>query len=497
MLDGGDVFHGGRRPLPWGVEVLVQQSIHARSGLSGIGPLLVLTDLAAVLATGLVVDRGLWPVALGTAALGLALVARSLGLYQSRLVLSVLEDLPALLVTTLTAGLLVLGLGLEPAAPRGDAIARAAVFTVALAGILVAARVVAYAVVRTGRRRGYLMHRVVIVGADGIGDRLARALLADPATGLHPVGFVDDDVDPRRLPAPLLGGLRALPRVMRDLNVNDVVFAWGARTDDQTIALVRHCQERQYQVFVVPRFFEVMGLDRARRVEVVRDVSLVRLRRWAVRPGSMLVKRTLDVAVSALALVLLAPVLLGTAVAVRRELGSPIIFRQTRVGRGGRTFELLKFRSMAASPQQGDTTWNIDTSDRLGPVGRFIRRTGVDELPQLWNILRGDMSLVGPRPERPHFVAQFSENTPGYRHRHRMRTGLTGWAQVNDLRGDTPIDDRARADNYYITNWSLWGDVKIVMRTVRTVARREPRRDDELMDLVVEAGTPPDSARAG
>ena len=129
MLDGGDVFHGGRRRLPWGVEVLVQQSIHARSGLSGIGPLLVLTDLAAVLATGLLVDRGLWPVALGTAALGLALVARSLGLYQSRLVLSVLEDLPALLVTTLTAGLLVLGLGLEPAAPRGDAIARAAVFT--------------------------------------------------------------------------------------------------------------------------------------------------------------------------------------------------------------------------------------------------------------------------------------------------------------------------------------------------------------------------------
>ncbi len=96
------------------------------------------------------------------------------------------------------------------------------------------------------------------------------------------------------------------------------------------------------------------------------------------------------------------------------------------MGRDGRTFELLKFRSMAASHEQGDTTWNIDTSDRLGSVGRFIRRTGIDELPQLWNILRGDMSLVGPRPERPHFVEQFSEDTPGYRHRHRMRTGLTG-----------------------------------------------------------------------
>ncbi len=475
----------------------MQQSIHARSGLSGIGPLLVVSDLACVLGAGLLVDRGLWPVALGTAALALALVARSLGLYQSRLVLSVLEDLPALLLVTLTAGLVVLGLGLDPAAPRSDALARASSFTAVLAVVLVGARTLGYALLRSGRRRGHLMHRVVIVGADGIGTRLAKALLADPATGLRPVGFVDDDVDPRRLPAPLLGDLRSLPRVMRDLNVHDVVFAWGARTDDQTIALVRHCQMMQYQVFVVPRFFEVMGLDRARRVEVVRDVSLVRLRRWAVRPGSMFVKRSLDVAVSAVALVLLAPLLVGTAVAVRRELGSPIIFRQTRVGRDGRTFELLKFRSMAASRVQGDTTWNIDTSDRLGPVGRFIRRTGVDELPQLWNILRGDMSLVGPRPERPHFVAQFSEDTPGYKHRHRMRTGLTGWAQVNNLRGDTPIDDRARADNYYITNWSLWGDVKIVMRTVRTVARREPRKDEELMDLIVEAGTPPDSARAG
>ncbi|WP_068113214.1 sugar transferase [Nocardioides dokdonensis] len=475
----------------------MQQSIHARSGLSGIGPILVVSDLAAVLATGFWIDRGLWPVALGSAALALALVARSLGLYQSRLVLSVLEDLPALLVAITTGGLLVLGLGLEPSAPRGDALVRAGTFTAALAVVLVGARAVGYALLRAGRRRGALMHRVLIVGTDGMGIRLARALQSDPATGLSPVGFVDDDADPRTLPAPLLGDLRSLPRVMRDLNIHDVVFAWGARTDDQTIALVRHCQEQQYQVFVIPRFFEVMGLDRARRVEVVSDVSLVRLRRWAVRPGSMFVKRAIDIAASAAALLVLAPLLAGTALAVRREVGSPIIFRQTRVGRGGRTFELLKFRSMAASREQGDTTWNIDTSDRLGSVGRFIRRTGIDELPQLWNILRGDMSLVGPRPERPHFVEQFSEDTPGYRHRHRMRTGLTGWAQVNDLRGDTAIDDRARADNYYITNWSLWGDVKIVMRTVRTVARREPRKQGELMDLVVEAGTPPDSARAG
>jgi lipopolysaccharide/colanic/teichoic acid biosynthesis glycosyltransferase len=157
---------------------------------------------------------------------------------------------------------------------------------------------------------------------------------------------------------------------------------------------------------------------------------------------------------------------------VRLETGPGVIFRQTRVGLRGETFTLFKFRSLRPSThEESATTWSIDNDARLGPVGRFIRRTSLDELPQLVNVWRGDMSVVGPRPERPHFVQEFSRSQDRYADRHRVPTGMTGWAQVNDLRGDTSIGDRVRFDNYYIENWSLWGDVKIMFRTVRAVLR--------------------------
>jgi lipopolysaccharide/colanic/teichoic acid biosynthesis glycosyltransferase len=152
--------------------------------------------------------------------------------------------------------------------------------------------------------------------------------------------------------------------------------------------------------------------------------------------------------------------------------GPPIFFRQERIGRYGKPFELIKFRSMRpASEHEAQTNWSIAHDRRVSPIGRFLRRTSLDELPQLWNILRGDMTVVGPRPERPYFVERFSAEHPGYAMRHRVPVGLTGLAQVSGLRGDTPISDRARFDNYYIENWSLWLDVKVLLRTVSEVFR--------------------------
>ena len=149
-----------------------------------------------------------------------------------------------------------------------------------------------------------------------------------------------------------------------------------------------------------------------------------------------------------------------------------MIFRQQRVGRDGARLRVPEVAVDAAGRRAPTRrrTWSIATDDRVGPVGRFLRRTSLDELPQLWNILRGDMTLVGPRPERPHFVEQFSEQYDRYAHRHRVQAGLTGLAQVSGLRGDTSIADRARFDNYYIENWSLWLDVKIILRTFSEVA---------------------------
>ncbi|WP_232661009.1 sugar transferase [Pseudonocardia sp. TRM90224] len=182
---------------------------------------------------------------------------------------------------------------------------------------------------------------------------------------------------------------------------------------------------------------------------------------------SRAVKRGIDITGALVGLLLTLPVLLAVAIAVRMEGGPGVIFRQHRVGQGGEIFTLFKFRSLKPVADEGDVTWNIDRDNRLGRVGRFIRATSVDELPQLVNVLIGDMSLVGPRPERPFFVDQFSASIPGYAQRHRVPVGLTGLAVVKGLRGDTSIPDRAKVDNDYANTWSLWLDIQIMLKTVR------------------------------
>ena len=184
------------------------------------------------------------------------------------------------------------------------------------------------------------------------------------------------------------------------------------------------------------------------------------------RPLARRIKRALDIVVSMIALVLIAPVLAIVALAVRFEGGPGVLFRQQRVGQHGRVFTLYKFRSLAPVATEGDTTWSIDGDPRLGPVGRFIRATALDELPQLWNVLVGDMSLVGPRPERPYFVEQFSRAVPDYTVRHLVPVGLTGLAVVEGMRGNTSIPERAAVDKRYVTSWSLVLDLVIIARTV-------------------------------
>ncbi len=465
-----------------------------RRGIS-ITPALVVTDLVAMLAA-ILLGGAPGATAVAVAVLGALAVAGALHLHRSRLVLSVLEDLPALSFVAVTASVLLMAFDVSGTRTAGESLRGAGLTLLALLGALMVSRSLAYAAVRRLRRHGVLAHRVVVVGADRVGRELVSALRADPSLGLRPLGFVDDDVDPRTLSAPLLGPTRRLPAVLRDLSVDDVIFAFGSADDDRTLSLVRWCQLNQRQVFVVPRYFQLLGLDRARSLEVVRDTTLVRLHRFRPQPGQVLVKRAFDVVLSLAALVVLSPVLAVAAGLLRLETGSGVLFRQERVGRAGRTFELLKLRTIPATTAEAAVTWNADHDPRLGRVGRFLRRTGIDELPQLWNILRGDMSLVGPRPERPHFVQQFSETLDGYRHRHRVDTGLTGWAQVNKLRGDTSIEDRVRADNYYIENWSLWTDAKILVRTLGTFRHDPARKRPEVISMLTAAAQPAGSATA-
>ncbi len=236
------------------------------------------------------------------------------------------------------------------------------------------------------------------------------------------------------------------------------------------VTLIRTCDRHKCELFVVPRLFELHQV--AHDMETVWGLPLVRLRRATYRSPAWRVKRIVDLVFSGAALVFLAPVLAGVAAVVRLDGGPGIIFRQERVGVDGRHFQVMKFRTLRpADDAESAMNWNVALDSRLSGVGRFLRKTSLDELPQLVNVLRGDMSLVGPRPERPYFVDQFRTAYSSYEARHRVPSGLTGWAQVHGLRGDTSISDRARFDNYYIENWSLWLDVKIIARTLSAVVR--------------------------
>jgi exopolysaccharide biosynthesis polyprenyl glycosylphosphotransferase len=307
-----------------------------------------------------------------------------------------------------------------------------------------------------------------VVGGGEVSYRLVRTLDTDRAYGLRVLGYVDDaSSHPEGSTGWVhVGAVDDLLRVIERLRIDVVLVSYGTGSVAHVAAQLRQARPRPPATFVVPRLFELGGPVHDR----IGAVPVVRLRSGHLRGVRWRLKRVFDVVGAGLAIVVLAPVLAAVAMAVWLEGGPGIIFRQVRVGQAGQLFEVFKFRSMRpVDPDEADVRWSIADDDRIGPVGRFIRRTSLDELPQLFNILRGEMTIVGPRPERPHFVERFSGEMPHYTYRHRVPVGLTGLAQVSGLRGDTSIDERARYDNYYIENWSLWLDVKVILRTVRQV----------------------------
>jgi exopolysaccharide biosynthesis polyprenyl glycosylphosphotransferase len=433
---------------------------------------LIAVDFAAAGLAWAVVPSVRWQVVVAALGLTVLLFANG-GLYRSRLYLSVLDELPALLGRTILAGALATVVGVWDNQWASRDILW---FTAALAVMCVLARSIAFAVARQARASGRSRHRALILGGGEVGNLLARTLLDRPEIGLDPIGFLDDDpllaLDDWAVPH--LGGNADLVHLVSSRGVDHIIVAFGSAREASLVDVLRTCDRLACEILFVPRFYEVHST--ARDMELVWGIPLVRMRRAPFRSLVWRLKRLMDIAFSVFTIVLLAPVLVMSAVAVRLSIGSPILFRQERVGLDGRPFTLLKFTSLRpASAAESAQNWNIAHDDRLTPVGKILRRTSLDELPQLLNILRGDMSLVGPRPERPYFVDEFRRQFPRYMARHRVPAGLTGTAQVQGLRGDTSIADRARFDNYYIENWSLWEDVKILLRTFSQVLRAAGR----------------------
>jgi exopolysaccharide biosynthesis polyprenyl glycosylphosphotransferase len=254
-----------------------------------------------------------------------------------------------------------------------------------------------------------------------------------------------------------------------------VILAFASEPDHRLLDAVRQCQELGVEVSLVPRMFEAIN-SRA-TLDHVGGLPVVSLKPTNPRGWEFAVKHTIDRVFAFVALIALAPVMIAIAAAVKFDSPGPALFRQRRVGRDGRTFDLLKFRTMRQPsagahhfrPVYGSAPGGIEGEDRRTKLGRWLRSASLDELPQLINVLRGEMSLIGPRPERPEFVELFSAEIDDYQDRHRVKSGITGWAQVNGLRGQTSITDRVEWDNYYIRNWSLRLDLRIIALTLAEV----------------------------
>lgn len=419
--------------------------------LAGIGAD-ILALAAATLLTGHTGSAGvLYPV------LALVVLAATQS-YRPRLHLSALDGAPRV-AAALAAPLLVLA----PLAADGRVLRQAAV---ALPLVLLG-RGAAGAAVRAARRGG-LRERVLLAGTGNLAIELAGIIEAHPEYGLTVDGFVG--APDAALPAPRHGDLPDLEHVVLRTGVRTVIVAFDPSREAETVPLLRAAVRHGVDLFVVPRFFELGVAPRGVDVDDLWGIPLHRVRQAALRPVSLRVKRATDVVLGSLLLVLSLPLMAVSAAMVRAMGPGPVLFRQRRIGQGGREFEIVKFRTLPAD--HVDAAWNTDEAEVPHPCGRLLRRFCLDELPQLWNVVRGDMSLVGPRPERSHLVAHFDQRVHGYRDRHRMPVGLTGWAQVHGLRGETSLRERVRFDNHYIEHWSLWRDVVVLLRTLSSFFRR-------------------------
>lgn len=348
-------------------------------------------------------------------------------------------------------------------ARRPEALQSTAKVAVVAAVLVIAGRGLSYGIIRATRARAWAPEPTLIVGAGEVGAMIAAALQGHREYGLSPVGFLDS-FEGVGLSMPILGDARALRATVQHNAVTKVIIAFGAMDEAEMVEILRACDALPIEIYVVPRFFELGATTGGNRYDDVWGIPLLRLRRSALRTAARRSKRLFDMIVGTIILLISAPLFLVAALAVRLSTPGPVFLRQRRVGQYGDEFELLKFRSMVVN-NDADTSW-LAAGNYLTPVGRILRRTSIDELPQLLNVLRGDMSLVGPRPERPHFATQFMAKVHRYNDRHRVPVGITGWAQVHGLKGDTSIPDRVRFDNYYIEHWSLWRDVIIVATTI-------------------------------
>ena len=315
------------------------------------------------------------------------------------------------------------------------------------------------------RRRGVVSDNLLIVGDGNIAYEITDLIRSSPELGYVIVGIVTaEEKHGDMLGYPYIGLYDEIPRLIDDLRVEQVIVALSDYRRAEVLELIELCQRGKVDIKVYPDMFSYVVGDL--NVDDLGGKPLLTVRDIALRGWKLSLKRAMDLFGATIGLVLLSPFMLITALVIRLESRGSVFYWQTRMGLDGRPFPMIKFRSMHHDAETNGRTWTVENDERVTRLGRYMRRSNWDEIPQLINVLLGQMSLVGPRPERPMYVQQFRRQIPNYMVRHREKSGMTGWAQINGLRGDTSIAQRTEADRFYVENWSLWLDLVIIIRTI-------------------------------
>jgi len=321
--------------------------------------------------------------------------------------------------------------------------------------------------------RGVAADRVLIVGTGEVGQIILHKIRHSPRLGYEVVGFIDGAPAQKRvMDVPILGDVDDIPSLIDAYEIDEVIIGLPEASHQEILTVISRCEREKVSIKVFPDVFQIMASEVS--IGDLGGLPLLTIRDIALQGWKLTFKRIVDLIGTAVGLVVLSPLMMLVALLVKLDSPGPVFYAQERMGLDAKPFWMLKFRSMLKDAEsQTGPIWATKEDPRRTKIGAFIRRFSIDELPQLINVLLGEMSLVGPRPERPVFVEQFRQSIPRYMDRHREKAGITGWAQVNGLRGDTSIAERTKYDLWYTENWSLLLDFKIILRTlIRVFADR-------------------------
>jgi exopolysaccharide biosynthesis polyprenyl glycosylphosphotransferase len=358
--------------------------------------------------------------------------------------------------------------------------------------LLVLGRAVHQLVRSALRNRGWGKDRVIVVGTGDMAHVVIQRILRSPYLGYELLGVVNGlEAGEEFGGVPILGMPEDLPVLIETLGIDEVIIAMPEKGHRETVRVISYCERGRVSIKIFPDVFQFVTSQAS--IDELGGLPLLSVRDYALRGYLLIFKRLMDMLGAAVGLVTLAPLMMLISVAIKLESPGPVFFIQERMGLDAKPFRMIKFRSMRRDAERHGPGWTTDNDPRQTRLGSLIRKIEADELPNLINVLLGEMSLVGPRPEQAHYVDEFRQTVPRYMDRHQEKGGMTGWAQVNGLRGDTSIAERTKYDLWYMENWSIWLDLKIILRTMWQIIERKSRKEPlpEPLQEIRPSDTPP------